>query len=517
MDHFMEKKNPFMEKKNNNENKNANADLEELILAYVFFYIKPEYFQPVLEIVNENHFFFRENKLVFLALKEALKQDMPLHPKTIRYLLKPSDFAHLADANLPQSKGLDEYFAKLMSNVELGVFHLDIEKLCLKLKDLFLRRKIDQYSHKTLKDIGDSTLSTDEVLDSIEKNAVEVRKDTNLDGNLRNFKDIASGQYREIHRLFKSEDKIPSGISTGFSDLDKFIGGFAPSDLIILAGRPSMGKTGLALNIAVRASKALFEIETKRDIETKRLEKDGEEKSRKKEQSILIFSLEMSSEQLTNRVIAMESGVNSFKMRIGRIKHEEMERILQSERIVSNLGIDIDDTGALNVNAMKSSARRLCLTKDVKLIIVDYLQLLSTGVSKKYGSREQEVSTITQSLKALAKELHIPILALSQLSRAVEIREDKRPKLSDLRESGSIEQEADLVMFIYREAYYKMNSQPKEGTEPHEQWQLEMNGIANKAEIIIAKHRNGPVGTVSLHFDPDIVTFDTLDKYHDEI
>lgn len=501
----------FMEKKNNNERKNANADLEELILAYVFFHIKPEYFYPVLEIVNENHFFFRENKLVFLALKEALKQDMPLHPKTIRFLLKPSDFAHLADENLPQSKGLDEYFVKLMSSVELGVYHLDIYKLCVKLKDLFLRRKIDQYSHKTLKDIGDSTLSTDEVLDSIEKNAVEVRKDTTLDSNLRDVKDIASGQYREIHRLFKSEDKILSGVSTGFSDLDKFIGGFSPSDLIILAGRPSMGKTGLALNIAVRASKALFEIETKRLLS----EKDGEEKFPKKEQSILIFSLEMSSEQLTNRVIAMESGVNSFKMRTGRIKHEEMERVLQSERIVSNLGIYIDDTGALNVNAMKSSARRLCLTKDVKLIIVDYLQLLSTGVSKKYGSREQEVSTITQGLKALAKELHIPILALSQLSRAVEIRVDKRPQLSDLRESGSIEQEADLVMFIYREAYYKMNSQPKEGTHLHEQWQLEMSGIANKAEIIIAKHRNGPVGTVSLYFDPDIVTFDSLDKHHD--
>lgn len=495
--------------KNNNQRKNANVDLEELILAYVFFYIKPEYFYPILEIVNENHFFFRENKLVFLALKEALKQDIPLHPKTIRYLLKPSDFAHLADENLPQSKGLDEYFVKLMSNVELGAHHLDAYKLCKKLKDLFLRRKIDQYSHKTLKDIGDSTLSTDEVLDSIEKNAVEVRKDTNLDSNLKDLKDIASGQYREIQRLFESEDKIPSGVSTGFADIDKFIGGFAPSDLVILAGRPSMGKTGLALNIAVRASKVLSEIEVKKD-----LEKDGEEKFPKKKPSILIFSLEMSAEQLVNRVISMESGVNSFKMRTGRIKHEEMERVLQSERIVSNLGIDIDDTGALSVNTMKSTARRLSLVKDVKLIIVDYLQLLSTGVSKKYGSREQEVSTITQSLKALAKELNIPVLALSQLSRAVEIREDKKPKLSDLRESGSIEQEADLVMFIYREAYYKMNSQPKEGTQTHEQWQSEMSAIANKAEIIIAKHRNGPVGTVSLYFDPDIVTFESLDTHH---
>lgn len=496
--------------KNNNERKNANADLEELILSYVFFYIKPEYFYPILEIVNENHFFFRENKLVFLALKEALKQDIPLHPKTIRFLLKPSDFAHLADENLPKSRGLDEYFTKLMSNVELGAHHLDVYKLCIKLKDLFLRRKIDQYSHKTLKDIGDSTLSTDEVLDSIEKNAVEVRKDTNLDTNLKDLKDIASGQYREIQRLFESEDKIPSGVSTGFSDIDKFIGGFAPSDLVILAGRPSMGKTGLALNIAVRASKVLSEIEIKRLLS----EKDGEEKPHKKKPSILIFSLEMSATQLTNRVISMESGVNSFKMRTGRIKHEEMERVLQSERIVSNLGIDIDDTGALNVNAMKSTARRLSLAKDVKLIIVDYLQLLSTGVSKKYGSREQEVSTITQSLKALAKELNIPVLALSQLSRAVETRVDKRPQLSDLRESGSIEQEADLVMFIYREAYYKMNSQPKEGTQLHEQWQSEMSAIANKAEIIIAKHRNGPVGTVSLYFDPDIVTFESLDTHH---
>ncbi|MGL6107535.1 replicative DNA helicase [Romboutsia sp.] len=501
-----------MEIKNNNQSKNANADLEELILAYVFFYIKPEYFYPVLEIVNENHFFFRENKLVFLALKEALKQDMPLHPKTIRYLLKPSDFAHLADENLQKSRGLDQYFAKLMSNVELGVFHLDIYQLCMKLKDLFLRRRIDQYSHKTLKDIGNNALSTDEVLDSIEKNAVEVRKDSNFDSNLKCFQDVASEQYKEIQRLFKSEDKIPSGVSTGFSDIDKFIGGFAPSDLIILAGRPSMGKTGLALNIAVRASKVIYEMEIKRLLSES--EKDGEEKISRKKQSILIFSLEMSSEQLANRVISMESGVNSFKMRTGRIKHEEMERVLQSERIVSNLGIDIDDTGALNINTMKSTARRLSLVKDVKLIIVDYLQLLSTGVSKKYGSREQEVSTITQGLKAIAKELKIPVLALSQLSRAVETREDKRPQLSDLRDSGSIEQEADLVMFIYREAYYKMNKQPKEGTQQHEQWQSEMSGIVNKAEIIIAKHRNGPVGTVSLHFDPDIVTFHTIDTHH---
>lgn len=298
----------------------------------------------------------------------------------------------------------------------------------------------------------------------------------------------------------KREDKL-SGVTTGFIDLDNLLAGMQASDLIILAGRPSMGKTALSVNLAIEACRGL--------LKTHNLSKQTSNDNLPPA-SVGFFSLEMSSEQLAARMIAMESGVDSSRMRAGTLKDEEFAKIVESNRSLYNLPFFIDDTPALTISALRTRARRLKRKNNLGLLVVDYLQLLrgTSKVSKE--SRVQEVSEITQGLKAIAKELNIPVLALSQLSRAVEQREDKRPQLSDLRESGSIEQDADVVMFIYREEYYESRKEPPQDSPKYSDWQTRMQHCANITEVIIAKQRNGPIGTAKLFFNSNTTKFENL-------
>jgi len=297
-----------------------------------------------------------------------------------------------------------------------------------------------------------------------------------------------------------------SGTATGLADLDRQLGGMHRSDLIILAGRPSMGKTSLATNIAFHIAK---KFRTERD-------EAGIEKTA--EGGVVgFFSLEMSSEQLATRLLAEQSTVPSHKIRRGDITAQQYEHIRDSADEISRIPLHIDDTGGLSIGALSARARRLKRMVGLDMIVVDYLQLLTGGNSMSSSTnRVQEVSMITQGLKALAKELDIPVLALAQLSRQVEQRDDKRPQLSDLRESGSIEQDADVVMFVFREEYYLARSEPSEGTEEHLQWQEEMEKLHGKAEVIIGKQRHGPIGTVKLSFNPELTKFGNLaqdDRY----
>lgn len=297
-----------------------------------------------------------------------------------------------------------------------------------------------------------------------------------------------------------SRDGHLSGTSTGLIDLDRQLGGMHRSDLIILAGRPSMGKTSLATNIAFNIAKKF-----KREKDDNGIEKTTEGGV------VGFFSLEMSSEQLATRLLAEHSQVPSHKIRRGDITAEQYEHIRDSADEISRLPLHIDDTGGISIGALSARARRLKRMVGLDMIVVDYLQLLTGGAGMNANAnRVQEVSMITQGLKSLAKELDVPVLALAQLSRQVEQRDDKRPQLSDLRESGSIEQDADVVMFVYREEYYVARSEPSEGTEEHLKWQEDMEQLHGKAEVIIGKQRHGPIGTIKLSFNPDLTKFGNL-------
>ncbi len=276
------------------------------------------------------------------------------------------------------------------------------------------------------------------------------------------------------------------------------MGGLQRSDLIILAGRPGMGKTALATNIAFNIAKAYRGSVTP---DGKREALDGG--------IVGFFSLEMSSEQLATRIIAEQSGVPSYRIRRGDIQQHEFEQVVEASRRMQTAPLYIDQTGGISIAQLAARARRLKRQRGLDLLVVDYIQLLS-GASKKGDNRVQEVTEITTGLKALAKELDVPIIALSQLSRQVENRDDKRPQLSDLRESGSIEQDADVVMFVYREEYYLKNRQPREGTEEFIKWQADMERAHGKAEVILGKQRHGPTGTVEMQFDAEVTRFGDL-------
>jgi replicative DNA helicase len=289
-----------------------------------------------------------------------------------------------------------------------------------------------------------------------------------------------------------------AGISTGLIDLDKKLGGLHPSDLLILAGRPSMGKTSLATNIAFNIAQA-YQSQMRPDGSLETLNGG----------IVGFFSLEMSSEQLATRIIAEQSGVPSYKIRRGDITDLEFQRISEAARQMQSIPFYIDHTGGISIAQLTARARRLKRQRGLDMLVVDYLQLLS-GSKSKGDNRVQELTEITTGLKALAKELNVPIMALSQLSRQVESRDDKRPQLSDLRESGSIEQDADVVMFVYREEYYLKNREPRPGGEEHLAWMSEMERAHGKAEVIIGKQRHGPTGTVELAFEGEFTRFSDL-------
>ena len=296
-----------------------------------------------------------------------------------------------------------------------------------------------------------------------------------------------------------------AGVSTGLRDLDHTLGGLHPSDLIILAGRPSMGKTSLATNIALNAARA-YRAERQQDGSVKTI--DGA--------VVGLFSLEMAAEQLATRIIAEVSNVPSNEIRRGEIDQEQFERIYHASRELESLPLYIDDTGGISIAQLAARARRLKRQHGLGLLIVDYLQLLTGSGSKRNDGRVQEITEISMGLKALAKELNVPIIALSQLSRQVEQRDDKRPQLADLRESGSIEQDADVVLFVYREEYYLKRGEPRPDSEAHAKWIADCDAARGVAEVIIGKQRHGPIGKVELEFEEKLTKFSNLDRRYDK-
>jgi len=336
-------------------------------------------------------------------------------------------------------------------------------------------------------------------IEDAERQLYELAESGRYDGGFQRFSQALTTAVDMAAKAFQRDGSL-SGIATGLRDLDTKMGGLQASDLIIVAGRPGMGKTALATNIAYNIARA----------HRAEVQPDGTMKS-VNGGIVGFFSCEMSAEQLATRILAEQTSIASSMIRRGGISEADFEKIRDYSIELQSLPLYVDETGGLSISQLTARARRLKRQKGLDMIVIDYIQLLQ-GSGKKSDNRVQEVTEITTNLKALAKELNVPIIALSQLSRQVENRDDKRPQLADLRESGSIEQDADVVIFVYREEYYLANKEPRIGTPEYEKWQLDMSLVHGKAEIIIGKQRHGPTGTVQAAFESHITRFSDLAK-----
>ena len=379
----------------------------------------------------------------------------------------------------------------------------------------------DAWIRRQLIDIGEvvvnnafgavAELDGSQQIEAAEQSLFDLAGMGGAEGGFVTFKDALTEAIHTAERAFHRSGGV-SGLSTGLRDLDKKTGGMHPSDLLILGGRPGMGKSALATKIACSAARALQE-------EARAIDPDAVPKA-----AVAMFSLEMSAEQLATRLLAEESRISGDRIRRGDIGQKDFDRFVQVSREISSLPLHIDDTPAITLSAMRTRCRRLKRTKGLALIVVDYLQLMRPAAGTRPENRVVEISQITMGLKALAKELNVPVLALAQLSRAVESREDKRPQLADLRESGSIEQDADVVMFIYRDEYYLQQRAPKQLAYDNddkfhaatEKWQRDMEQVHNRAELLIEKQRHGPTGKIDLFFEGEFTRFTDLDQMHED-
>ena len=353
--------------------------------------------------------------------------------------------------------------------------------------DMFVRRELIKISEQTIDTAKLNDLNTNgqNIIENSERLLFDLAEKGSFNSTLIKFDEAMRQTIEMASAAYKNEEGIV-GVPTGLRDLDDRLGGLHKSDLIIIAGRPGMGKTALATNISFNAAQKL---------------QDSGRKS-----CIAFFSLEMSSEQLSTRILAEQSRIKSNDIRRGRISDEQFDKFIETSKNISELPLFIDETPAITIAALSNRARRIKRIHGLDMIVVDYIQLMRGTMNYKDG-RVQEVSEITQGLKAIAKELSVPVVALSQLSRQVEQRDNKKPQLSDLRESGSIEQDADVVMFVYREAYYLENKEPRPATVEHAEWQAKMNEVSNLAEIIIGKQRHGPTGMLMLEFEAMFTKF----------
>lgn len=455
-----------------------NDEAEQALLGLLLF--NNDYYESVSEFLLPIHFFVPINGQIYDAIGKVVSQGLVADPITLR-----------------------DYFEKngQASNIKGGEYLVDLVNSVVSLENAenYARVIYDNYLRRQIIMIGENIITKAETfsLDENASNLIEQAEARLYElsladqrGGFVSFSSAVKTTLTCVENAYKNSTGI-TGITTGFIDIDNNLGGLIRSDLIILAGRPSMGKTALATNIAFNAAKAYAQ------------NKSGGGK-------VAFFSLEMSSEQLITRILAQECGIASERIRRGEIREEDYFAIKQKTQELTELPLFIDETAALTISALRTRARKLKRQYGLDLIVIDYLQLLQGTADKKNENRVQEISEITRALKALAKELNVPVIALSQLSRAVEARDDKRPQLADLRESGSIEQDADVVMFVFREEYYEARREPAPGSEKHAEWLARLSKVHNLAEVILAKQRHGPIGTVRLFFDGRYTKFDNL-------
>ncbi len=414
-----------------------------------------------IEVLRKDSFYREDNKMIFEAIVNLYSKSQPIDVITVK--------AELSDmGNLERVGGL-EYIAGLTEKFTTSA---NIDKYIRIVDDKAIHRSLIQTANDLVALGYDETEEVDKIMDMAEKKVFDLSSKKNTTG-YSPIKDVLLESYGKLEELYNAKGKL-SGLTTGFIDLDSKTSGLHNSDLVIVAARPAMGKSAFAINLATNVAL-------------------------KAKKGVVIFSLEMSKEQIGNRILCSEAMVDSNKLRTGMLEDDDWAKLAENLGRLSDAPIFIDDTAGISIMEIRAKARKLHIEKDIGLIVIDYLQLIQ-GSGNRNSSREQEISEISRSLKILAKELNVPVIALSQLSRSVEKRDDKRPMLSDLRESGAIEQDADIVMFLYRDDYYHPDTEKK-----------------NISEVILAKHRGGSTGTVDLAWLPSYTKFANLTKDNFEL
>ena len=451
-----------------------NIESEQSVIGSIL--LNNEIFDEINLLINSKNFYDPMHQKIYIAIEKLIYGGMLANPITLKnYFENEKD-----ELNVPN------YLVKITKFSTSSRQAIEYSKL---IYDLYVKRELIKISENIIDTAKLNDLDNDgkSIIENFEKSLFDLAEKGSFSSSLVKFDEAMKMTIEMASSAYKNEEGIV-GVPTGLTDLDYRLGGLHKSDLLIIAGRPSMGKTALATNIAFNAAK--------------KIQNDG------RKSTIAFFSLEMSSEQLSTRILAEQSRIKSNDIRTGKISEEQFDKFIETSKNISELPLYVDETPAISIAALSNRARRIKRLYGLDMVVVDYIQLMKASNFRE--GRVQEISEITQGLKALAKELSVPVLALSQLSRAVEHRDDKKPQLSDLRESGSIEQDADVVMFVYREAYYLQGKEPRPATVEHAEWQAKMNDISHLAEIIIGKQRHGPTGNVMLEFEAMFTKFKDL-------
>jgi len=476
----------------------SNLQAEQALLGALLANNKA--FERVSEFLAPEHFTDPIHARIYQAIARRCEAGQIADPVTLR-----GEFEH---SGVLDEVGGTAYLAQLLSAM-VGIINAgDYGRV---IRDAWLRRQLIDIGEVVVNRAfgAEAELDGGQQIEAAEQALFDLASHGGSDNKAMSFEKALTQAIENAAKAFQNQGSV-SGLDTGLRDLNKKMGGLHPSDLLILAGRPGMGKTALATKIAFGAARAM--------LANARVDNPNAVPK----ECVAIFSLEMSSDQLATRLLAEEARVSADRIRRGEISTKDYDNFVKVSRDISAIPMVIDDTPALTLSALRTRCRRLKRTQGLGLIVIDYLQLMRPAAGTKPESRVLEISQITQGLKAIAKELAVPVLALSQLSRAVESRDDKRPQLSDLRESGTIEQDADVVMFIYRDEYYLQAREPKitafdrddKYQEAMEKWKADMSSVYNKAELILAKQRHGPTGKIDLFFEGEFTRFADLDTAH---
>ena len=456
----------------------SNLEAEQVVIGSLL--VNNDLIDEVSNIISEEKFYDPIHQKIYSVINNLHNKGMVANPITLKN--------YFENNNSLNEIGGNEYISKITKLSASSRQTIDYAKI---IHDTFIRRELIKVSDELEYNAKDDNqeISSEKIIENTERVLFDLAERGNFTKSILSFNQALDQSIEMAKQAMKSENAIV-GVPTGLKDLDEKLGGLHKSDLIIIAGRPSMGKTALATNIAYHASKKLLDD--------------------KKNSSIAFFSLEMSSEQLSTRILSEQARVTSNNIRRGKATQDEINKYIEVSRNIYDIPLFIDETPAITISTLSNRARRIKRLHGLDLIVVDYIQLMRTNNLKYDGNRVQEISEITQGLKALAKELSVPVLALSQLSRAVEQRDDKKPQLSDLRESGSIEQDADVVLFVFREEYYLEKKEPKPGSIEHAECQSKMSEISGLAEILIGKQRHGPTGNIKVEFEGMFTKFKDL-------
>ena len=471
---------PFKIIENQEKKMPCNIEAEQAVIGSIL--VTNDIYDELTQILDVNKFFDPIHAKLYETIESLIQKGLLANPITLKN--------HFENNEGLKELGGQEYIIKITkfaTSTKQAIGYANI------VQEMHIRRELIKISESVLDQASSNTEmdnSGEEIIQSAEKSLFDLAERGHFNQSFMKF-DSALKQTIEMAKSAYQNDDGIVGVPTGLTDLDARLGGMHKQDLIIIAGRPSMGKTALATNIAFHAAK--------------NIEKKGTKST------VAFFSLEMSSEQLSTRILSEQSRIRSNDIRRGKVSENEFEKFIETSKNIFELPLYIDETPAITIAAISNRSRRIKRLFGLELIVVDYIQLMRSGRKMEFN-RVQEISEITQGLKALAKELNVPVLALSQLSRQVEQRDDKKPQLSDLRESGSIEQDADVVMFVFREAYYLERKEPTLGSIEHQEWQQKMDEVSRLADILIGKQRHGPTGNVKVEFEAMYTKFKDLEN-----